>query len=499
MNAQLSPDRTQATADFLATPHKLFINGEWVAAQSGKTFDVINPATGQVIAQAASGDATDIDLAVKAARRAFESGPWPSLPPSGRAKLLWKLAEAFEASGEEVATLETLDNGMPFPVARFIAVNGVAECLRYFAGWAGKINGETPTISAPNHHVYTLREAVGVVGAIVPWNFPLAMAVSKIAPALAAGCTVVLKPAELTPLTAIRLGQLIQQVGFPPGVVNIVTGFGDPAGKALVEHPDVDKISFTGSTVVGKSVVAGAAGNLKRVALELGGKSPVIVFPDADLDRATEGAAEAIFRNAGQVCVAGSRLYVHRKVFDRVVAGVVERAKKLKVGSGMEPGTQMGPLVSQKQLDRVTGYVESGREQGAEVVVGGKRMEGLGGGYFMQPTVLAQTNRDMRVVREEIFGPVVCAMPIDDDDLDRIARVANETDYGLSSNIWTRDISVAHKLAKKIKAGMVRINGGQGLDYALPFGGYKQSGWGRENGREGVEAYTEVKSVTVAL
>jgi len=384
-------------------------------------------------------------------------------------------------------------------VARFVAVNGVAECLRYFAGWAGKINGETPTISAPNHHVYTLREPVGVVGAIVPWNFPLAMAVSKIAPALAVGCTVVLKPAELTPLTAIRLGQLIQQVGFPPGVVNIVTGFGDPAGKALVEHPDVDKISFTGSTAVGKSIVAGAAGNLKRVALELGGKSPVIVFPDADLDRAIEGAANGIFRNAGQVCVAGSRLYVHKKVFDRVVAGVVERARKLKVGSGMEPGTEMGPLVSQKQLDRVSGYVESGREQGAEVVVGGKRMEGLGGGYFMQPTVLAQTNRDMRVVREEIFGPVVCAMPIDDDDLDRIARVANETDYGLSSNIWTRDISVAHKLAKKIKAGMVRINGGQGLDYALPFGGYKQSGWGRENGREGVEAYTEVKSVSVAL
>ena len=499
MNAQLSPDRTQATANFLATPHQLFINGEWVAAQSGKTFDVINPATGQIIAKAAAGDATDIDLAVKAARRAFESGPWPSLPATGRAKLLWKLAEAFEATGEEVATLETLDNGMPFAVARFVAVNGVAECLRYFAGWAGKINGETPTISAPNHHVYTLREPVGVVGAIVPWNFPLAMAVSKIAPALAVGCTVVLKPAELTPLTAIRLGQLIQQVGFPPGVVNIVTGFGDPAGKALVEHPDVDKISFTGSTAVGKSIVAGAAGNLKRVALELGGKSPVIVFPDADLDRAIEGAANGIFRNAGQVCVAGSRLYVHKKVFDRVVAGVVERARKLKVGSGMEPGTEMGPLVSQKQLDRVSGYVESGREQGAEVVVGGKRMEGQGGGYFMQPTVLTQTNRDMRVVREEIFGPVVCAMPIDDDDLDRIARVANETDYGLSSNIWTRDISVAHKLAKKIKAGMVRINGGQGLDYALPFGGYKQSGWGRENGREGVEAYTEVKSVSVAL
>jgi phenylacetaldehyde dehydrogenase len=291
---------------------------------------------------------------------------------------------------------------------------------------------------------------------------------------------------------------LIEEVGFPPGVVNIVTGFGDPAGKALVEHPDVDKISFTGSTVVGKSIVAGSAGNLKRVSLELGGKSPVIVFPDADLERATQGAADAIFRNAGQVCVAGSRLYVHKKVFDKVVDGVVERAKKLKVGPGMEPESQMGPLISQKQFDRVSGYIESGTSQGAEVVVGGKRLEGRGG-YFMQPTVLAQTNRDMRVVREEIFGPVVCAMPIDDDDLDRIARIANDTDYGLSSNIWTRDISIAHRLAKKIKAGMVRVNGGMGLDYALPFGGYKQSGWGREHGREGVEAYTEVKSITVAL
>ncbi len=363
---------------------------------------------------------------------------------------------------------------------------------------AGKINGETPALAPPNHHAYTLREPVGVVGAIVPWNFPFAMAVAKIAPALAVGCTVVLKPAELTPLTAIRLAHLIQQVGFPPGVVNVVTGFGDPAGKALVQHPDVDKVSFTGSTAVGKSILAGAAGNLKRVALELGGKSPVIVFPDADLDRAVEGAANGIFMNAGQVCVAGSRLYVHKKVFDRVVEGVVDRARKLKVGSGMEPDTQMGPLVSQKQLERVSGYIDSGKEQGAEVVVGGKRLEGSGG-FFMQPTVLAETSRDMRVVREEIFGPVVCAMPIDDDDLDRIARVANETDYGLSSNIWTRDISVAHKLAKKIKAGTVRINGGVGLDYALPFGGYKQSGWGRENGREGVKAYTEVKSVTVAL
>ncbi len=500
MNAQISPARSEPLAlvgSFLARTHALFIDGKFVPAQSGETFDVINPATGEVFAKAAAGGAADIDLAVKAARRAFESGPWSSMNASGRRNLMWKLAEALEKNADEIATLETLDNGMPLTMARFMVAGG-AECLRYNAGWAGKINGETPSIAAPNHHVYTLREPIGVVGAITPWNVPLAMEVNKVAAALAAGCTVVLKPAELTPLTAIRLAELIAEVGFPPGVVNVVTGFGDPAGKALAVHPDVDKISFTGSTVVGKSIVAAAAGNLKRVALELGGKSPVIIFPDADLERATIGAADGIFRNAGQVCVAGSRLYVHKKVFDEVVGGVVERAKALKVGSGMQPDTQMGPLISQKQLDRVSGYVQSGTEQGAEIVVGGKRVEG-NKGYFMQPTVLAETNRDMRVVKEEIFGPVVCAMPIDDEDLDRIVKIANDTEYGLSSNVWTQNISLAHKLARRIKAGTVRINGGAGIDYAMPFGGYKQSGWGRENSREGVEAYTEVKSVSVAL
>ena len=498
MNAQISP-RSEPLAivgSFLARTHGLFIDGKFDPALSGETFDVINPATGEVFAKAAAGGAADIDLAVKAARRAFDSGPWSTLNPSGRRNLMWKLSDAIEKHAEEFATLESLDNGMPITMARFMAA-GASECLRYNAGWAGKIMGETPTIAAPNHHVYTLREPIGVVGAITPWNVPLAMEVAKLSAALAAGCTVVLKPAELTPLTAIRLAELIAEVGFPPGVVNIVTGFGDPAGKALANHPEVDKISFTGSTVVGKSIVAAAAGNLKRVALELGGKSPVIVFPDADLERATAGAADGIFRNAGQVCVAGSRLYVHKKVFDQVVNGVVERARNLKVGPGMQPDTQMGPLISQKQLDRVSGYVDSGSEQGAEIVVGGKRVEGKG--YFMQPTVLAETNRDMRVVREEIFGPVVCAMPIDDEDLERIVKIANDTDYGLSSNIWTRDISLAHKLARRIKAGTVRINGGMGIDYAMPFGGYKQSGWGRENAREGVEAYTEVKTVSVAL
>jgi len=499
MNVQMSFTRSEPLTlvrSFLARTHALFIDGKFVPARSGETFEVINPATGEVFAKASAGAAADIDLAVKAARRAFDSGPWSAMNPSVRRNLMWKLADALEKNGDEIAILETLNNGMPLSMARSM-VTGGAECLRYNAGWAGKINGETPTISAPNHHVYTLREPVGVVGAITPWNGPLAMAVAKIAAALAAGCTVVLKPAELTPLTAIRLAELIAEVGFPPGVVNVVTGFGDPAGKALVNHPEVDKISYTGSTVVGKSIVAAAAGNLKRVALELGGKSPVIIFPDADLERATASAAEGIFRNAGQACVAGSRLYVHKKVFDQVVRGVVERAKTLKVGSGIQSDTQMGPLISQKQLDRVSGYVQSGKEQGAEIVVGGKRVESKG--YFMQPTVLAETNRDMRVVQEEIFGPVVCAMPIDNEDLDRIVSVANDTEYGLSSSIWTRDISLAHKLARRIKAGTVRINGGMGLDYAMPFGGYKQSGWGRENAREGVEAYTEVKTVSVAL
>jgi len=497
MNAQLSPVPQDALSSFLAPAQQLLIDGQWVAALSGETFDVINPATGEVFARAAAADAADIDLAVQAARRALESGAWARMPAAGRRNLMWKLAEAIEAHADEIATLESLDNGMPFAMARGIAGMGAPETLRYYAGWAGKINGETPTVSAPDHHVYTLREPIGVVGAITPWNVPFAMEVQKIAPAIAAGCTVVLKPAELTPLTAVRLGQLIQEVGFPPGVINIVTGFGDPAGKALVAHPDVDKISFTGSTLVGKSILAAAAGNLKRVSLELGGKSPVIVFPDADLERATQAAAEGIFRNAGQICVAGSRLYVHKDVFDRVVDGVVDRASKLKVGVGLALDTQMGPLISQKQLDRVSGYISSGSHEGAQVVIGGERIEGQG--YFMQPTVLAQTNRSMRVVREEIFGPVVCAMPIDDADLERIARIANDTDYGLSSSIWTRDISVAHKLARRIKAGTVRINGGIGLDSALPFGGYKQSGWGRENGREGIEAYTETKTVSVAL
>ena len=497
MNAVVKPELEAQTARFLSQTHRLFINNEWVEPQSGQTIDVINPATGKVIAKAAAGGAADVDRAVRAARAAFESGPWPSMPPVERAKLLWRLADGIEAAADEIAYVVSLDNGMPMTMAKFAGAFGTARGLRYLAGWCGKIDGAVPTLSEPNKHAYTLKEPVGVVGAITPWNFPFAMEADKIGQAMAAGCTIVLKPAELTPLPALLLARLVQEAGIPPGVVNIVTGYGDPAGKALVQHPDVDKVTFTGSTATGKWIVQAAAATLKRVTLELGGKSPNFIFADADLERAIPGAAMSVFANAGQICVAGSRLYVHKKVFDRVVEGVTGMAKALKVGPGLAPDTQMGPLVSQGQLDRVTGYIESGRAEGAQVVIGGERQGSEG--YFLKPTVLAQTDRSMRVMREEIFGPVICAMPMEDEDLERIAKVANDTTYGLSAYLWTRDVSVVHKLARKIKAGTVQVNGGVGLDPAVPFGGYKQSGWGRERGRDGVENMMETKAVGITL
>jgi acyl-CoA reductase-like NAD-dependent aldehyde dehydrogenase len=497
MNAPYSPDTlTALQADLAGKARTHFINGEFVAAATGQTFEVVDPATGQVFATAAMGGAEDIDRAVKAARAAFDG--WAATPPAQRARLMLKLADLIEAHGESIALTETLDNGMPFMMAKFAGIGGAAEQLRYNAGWATKITGETMQISWPGEwQAMSLREPVGVVGAIVPWNFPFVMAVAKIAPALAAGCTVVLKPAEQTPLTAAKLGELIAEAGFPAGVVNIITGYGETAGDALVNHPGVDKISFTGSTSVGKLIARNATGNLKRVSLELGGKSPTMIFADADLAKAIPAAAMGIFGNAGQVCAAGSRLYVHEKVFDEVVAGISERAKTLRVGAGLAPGTEMGPLVSQEQLDRVLGYIEAGMNEGASVGVGGGR--GEGDGYFIQPTVLTGTAAGMKVVEEEIFGPVLCAMRFGDDDLETIAASANDSSYGLSSGIWTRDLSTALKLAKRLKAGTVRINGGAGVDPAMPLGGYKESGWGRENGRAGVEAYTELKSVTIGL
>ncbi len=499
MNAMLQPAPVPNHAvRFIAEPLRLLIGGQWVAAASGKTFDVFDPSTGQPIAKAAEGDAVDIDRAVTAAREAFETGPWPRMSPLERSKLIWRLGDALEAKAEEFAALEALDNGKPIRDARAVDVPGSYEMFRYMSGWATRLNGETVPISAPgNWHAYTLREPVGVVGQIIPWNFPLMMAAWKSAPALAAGCTIVLKPAEQTPLSAVRLGQLIQEVGFPPGVVNIVTGFGETAGAALAAHPGVDKVAFTGSTEVGKLIVQAAAGNLKKVSLELGGKSPAIVFPDADMDVAIAGTANAIFFNMGQCCTAGSRLHAHKRVFDRLMEGVAAEAAKIKVGPGLNPESQMGPLVSEEQFTRVTGFLDSGRREGARVVVGGDRVGNSG--YFVAPTVLTDTRPEMSVVRNEIFGPVVCAIPFDDDDPDRIAREANNTNYGLAASIWTRDLGIAHKLARRIQAGSVWVNTHNFGDVALPFGGYKESGWGRKMGKEVMELYTETKAVAAAL
>jgi len=498
MNVAVSTDTVGAkVASFLKAPGKLFIDGKFVDAQSGETFAVYDPATAKQIATVAAGDKADVDLAVRAARKAFDHGPWSKMSPADRARLIYRLGEAIDAHGDELALLETLDNGKPLKVARAIDVASSAEKLRYYSGWATKLSGKTVDVSLPGEwHAYTLREPVGVAGLIVPWNFPLMMAINKIAPALAAGCTVILKPAEQTPLTAAKLAELVQEVGFPDGVVNIITGFGETAGAAIVEHDGVDKVSFTGSTEVGKIILRAATGNLKRVTLELGGKSPVIIFPDANIDQAIEGASRGIFTNAGQVCAAGSRLYAHRQVFERIVEGIADRAGKLKVGPGTDPTTEMGPVVSEEQFDRVVGFMRSGVQAGANVRVGGKPLEREG--YFVQPTILTNTTAGMSVRRKEIFGPVLCAMSFDDDDLERIAAEANDTTYGLSAYVWTRDVGVAHKMARKLKSGFIRINGGA-LDNALPFGGYKQSGWGRENGEEGIETFTEVKSVVVGL
>jgi phenylacetaldehyde dehydrogenase len=409
--------------------------------------------------------------------------------------MIWRLADILEAHKDELALLETLDNGKPLRLSQR-DIDGGIDRLRYYAGWATKLTGETFSPSAPgNWHAYTLREPVGVAGLITPWNFPLGMALWKLSPALAAGCTCILKPAEQTPLTALRLGELVLEADLPPGVVNIITGFGE-AGAAIAAHMDVNKVSFTGSTEVGRLIVHAAAGNMKRLTLELGGKSPVLIFPDADMEKAVTGAANSIFLNSGQVCVANSRLYAHKSVFDQIVEGIVDHAEKLKLGSGLQLDTDLGPLVSREQMDRVQGYVEAGRDAGAHVLTGGDSPGGPG--YFMRPTVLTDTRSEMSVVREEIFGPVLCAMSFDDEDLDRVAREANDSQYGLAANIWTRNISVAHKMARKLQAGLIRINGTT-MTPEMTAGGYKQSGWGRENGYEGVLAFTELKTIAIAL
>ena len=486
--------------DFIAKPRKMLIDGKWVNAVSGKTFPTYNPATGEVLAQVAEGDRADIDLAVKAARKAFDSGPWSRMTASERGKLVWKLADLLEEHMEEFATLETLDNGKPLTVARAADVPLAVDLFRYMAGWATKLEGTTIPLSVPYtpgaiYHAYTLREPVGVVGQIIPWNFPLLMAAWKLGPALASGCTVVLKPAEQTPLSALRLGELFAEAGFPPGVVNIVPGYGETAGAALAAHDLVDKIAFTGSTEVGKLIVHAATGNLKKVSLELGGKSPNVVFKDADMDAAIAGAASAIFFNHGQCCCAGSRLYVERPAFDRVVEGVASKAKKIKVGSGLDPATHMGPLVSEEQLQRVCNYLEIGMAEGAKAASGGRRIDGKG--YFVEPTVLVETKDYMKVVQEEIFGPVVAAIPFDNPE--ELLTRANDSVYGLAAGIWTHDVSKAHRTAALLRAGTVWINCYNIFDAALPFGGYKQSGWGREMGKDVLNLYTQTKAVCTRL
>lgn len=490
----------ESLRSFLNEPKKMLIGGQWVDAKSGKTFEVFDPATDQVVGMVAEGDAADVELAVAAARKAFDDGPWSKMTASERGRLVWKIGDLIEEYAEELAAMETLDNGKPFGVAKAADVALAADMFRYMAGWATKIEGNTIPLNVPyapgaQFHAYTLKEPIGVVGQIIPWNFPLLMAAWKLGPALAAGCTVVLKPAEQTPISAIRLGELIIEAGVPEGVVNIVTGFGETAGAAIASHDDVDKVAFTGSTEVGKIIVKAAAGNLKKVTLELGGKSPNVIYDDADLDTAIAGAADAIFFNQGQVCSAGSRLFIQKGIYDEVVAGVSEIATNMKVGNGFDADTQMGPLVSREQFERVTGYLKAGLAEGAEATAGGSAVER--DGYFVQPTVLKNASSEMSVVQEEIFGPVVAAMPFKDDS--EIACQANDTTYGLAAGIWTRDISKAHKLARSVKAGTVWVNCYSIFDAALPFGGYKQSGWGREMGHDALENYLQTKSVCVNL
>ncbi|HVA22556.1 MAG TPA: aldehyde dehydrogenase family protein [Candidatus Micrarchaeia archaeon] len=481
-------------------PKRLLIDGALVEAISGKTFATHDPATGEHLADVAEGEAADIDRAVQAARRAFDGGPWSKLTASERARLIWRLADLIEDRTEVFAQLETLDNGKPLTVARRDDVGGTVEYFRYYAGWPTRIEGATVPVSVADTFAYTLRQPVGVCGQIVPWNYPLMMAAWKVAPALAAGCTVVLKPAEQTPLSALLLGELCLEAGIPAGVVNVVTGYGETAGAALAAHPAVDKIAFTGSSEVGRLILRAASqSNLKKVSLELGGKSPNIVFADADLAAAREGAAAGIFYNMGQDCTAGSRVFVEGSIYDDVAQFIADQAAGLRVGPGFDEATEIGPLVSQEQLDRVLGYIQLGPTEGARVLSGGGRAEGAGldRGFFVRPTVLADARNEMRVAQEEIFGPVVSVIPFR--DVDDVIRQGNDIAYGLGAGIWTKNLAKAHRVAAAIKAGTVWVNTYGATDPALPFGGFKESGHGREMGFEAIHLYTEVKSVWINL
>lgn len=492
------------TIEVFATRHpfldgkakRMLIGGKWVEAASGRTFSSINPATGEVLAEVAEGDAEDIERAVAAARGAFD-GPWRRVKPYERQNLLLKLADLVERHFEELAALDTLDMGAPISRTGANRLRAVGM-LRYYAGQAVAIHGETIENSLPGEYAsFTLKEPVGVVGAIIPWNAPLSSSIWKLGPALATGCTIVLKPAEEAPLTPLRLAELCQEAGIPPGVVNVVPGYGETAGAALAAHPDVDKVAFTGSHLTGQKIVAASAGNLKRVSLELGGKSPDVVFADADLDAAVPGAAMAVFANSGQICSAGTRLFVERKIYEEFTARVAEFGRGLRVGDGRDPKTQVGPLVSAEQLERVTGYLAIGRQEGARPLAGGERLTegGMAKGFFVPPTVFADVKDDMRIAQEEIFGPVISAIPFT--DIGEVIERANRTQYGLGSGLWTRDVTKAHTLARGLRAGSVWINCYQAMDPAVPFGGYKMSGYGREGGKQHVEEYLNVKAVWI--
>jgi len=493
-----------AVAEFISREHGLFIDGAWRANHSGERLVSVNPATGAPLATIAAGNGADVDAAVSAARRALSNPAWRDINPLERGELLHRLAELVEAHADELAFIESLDNGKPVSVARAVDAGTTAKLFRYFAGWPSKFEGSTIPLSPRNGMRilnYTVHEPVGVVGAIVPWNFPMSMASWKLAPALATGNTLVLKPAEETSLSTLRLAELISEAGFPPGVVNVVTGLGTVVGAAIAEHHGVDKVAFTGSTEVGRRITTAATGNMKKVSLELGGKSPHIVLADADPVAVAAAAADGIFFNQGQTCTAGSRLYVHADIYDDVMSALIDKARDIVVGPGQDPATQMGPLVSARQLETVSGYVQSGVNQGATLATGGVTPGGLDeqyrGGYFLSPTVLSETTQSMRVVQEEIFGPVLVAMPWR--DVDDLIEKANDSPYGLAAGIWTNDITAAHRIAAAVKAGTVWINCYNLTDPASPFGGYKQSGWGREMGRGVLEQYTETKSVWVNL